>query len=107
MGQLEIGGTVIEVDENGCLVDFSQWNPEIAAGLAQAAGLPELNGTHLAVIRFIQQNYFKGRIVTKRMVVHQNNISMRELYQLFPDKPVRMAARIAGIPMQDFFESCL
>ena len=54
---------------------------------------------HWQVIRFMRAEYFaKGTGPTVRVLGKTSGVSVKELYQLFPKGPAKIAARIAGIP---------
>ena len=51
------------------------------------------------VLRFMRSEYLaKGTGPTVRMLGKTSGVSVKELYQLFPKGPAKIAARIAGIP---------
>lgn len=47
----------IEIDEDGCLVRFEDWDEEVAAALAAKQGIRELTGDRLEMLRFIRDYY--------------------------------------------------
>ena len=64
-----------------------------------ADGIDELTDRHWQVIRFMRQEYVdKGTGPTVRVLGKTSGVSVKELYQLFPKGPAKIAARIAGIP---------
>ena len=94
-----IAGTEIELDEEGFLVDPSQWNDDIAIELARREGIDPLTERHWQVIRFMRSEYeAKGTGPTVRILGKTSGVSIKELYQLFPKGPAKLAAKIAGIP---------
>ena len=97
MANMEFNGKTIELDADGCLVNFSDWNKELAEVLAKEEGI-ELTDRHWIVIEFIQ-NYYKnkGEIPTIRTIKNESEVSTKELYQLFPKGPIKKASRIAGL----------
>ena len=99
MATLEIVGNNVEVDDDGYLVDASQWNEEIAKEIAKEEGIMELNEDHWKVINFMRKEYKeKGTGPTIRRLTKESGVPTKELYQLFPKGPAKKAARIAGIP---------
>ena len=94
-----IAGTEIELNEEGFLTDPSQWNEEIAVELARRDGIDPLTDRHWQVIRFMRSEYeAKGTGPTVRVLGKTSGVSIKELYQLFPKGPAKLAAKIAGIP---------
>ena len=54
---------------------------------------------HWTVLRFMRQEYAeKGTGPTVRVLGKTSGVSVKELYQLFPKGPAKIAARISGIP---------
>lgn len=41
MSKMEIAGALIEVDEEGYLVNFEDWNEQVACALAEGAGIKD------------------------------------------------------------------
>jgi tRNA 2-thiouridine synthesizing protein E len=94
-----ITGVDVELNEEGFFVDPTQWTEDMAPSLAAEAGIPELTDRHWQVIRFMRQEFFaKGTGPTVRVLGKTSGVPVKELYQLFPKGPAKMAAKIAGIP---------
>ena len=94
-----IAGAEIELNDEGFLVDPSQWNDDIAVELARREGIDPLTERHWQVIRFMRSEYeAKGTGPTVRVLGKTSGVSIKELYQLFPKGPAKLAAKIAGIP---------
>jgi TusE/DsrC/DsvC family sulfur relay protein len=47
----------IEVDDDGYLVDFNDWDEEVARELAARAGVGELAPESIAMLKFIRDHY--------------------------------------------------
>ena len=94
-----IAGTEVELNEEGFLVDSSQWNEDVAVELARREGIDPLTDRHWQVIRFMRAEYeAKGTGPTVRVLGKTSGVPIKELYQLFPKGPAKIAAKIAGIP---------
>ena len=94
-----IAGTEVELDDEGFLVDPSRWNDDIAVELARREGIDPLTDRHWQVIRFMRTEYeAKGTGPTVRVLGKTSGVPIKELYQLFPKGPAKLAAKIAGIP---------
>ena len=94
-----IAGTDIELDDEGFLVDPSQWTEQIAVELARRAGIAPLSERHWQVVRFMRAEYeTKGLGPPVRALAKTSGVSIKELYDLFPRGPAKTAAMIAGIP---------
>ena len=94
-----VGATQVELNDEGFFVDPERWTEEMAPELAAREGIDELTDQHWTVLRFMRNEYFeKGTGPTVRMLGKSSGVSVKELYQLFPKGPAKVAARIAGIP---------
>ena len=94
-----IAGNTVDRNDEGFFTDPDQWTEAMAPELAQAEGIDELTEPHWRVIRFVRNEYFeKGTGPTVRMLGKTSGVSVKELYQLFPKGPAKIAAKIAGIP---------
>lgn len=91
--------TLIDVDAEGFLQVPEQWTPEIAAEIAAGAGIDPLTERHWLVVRFMRETYLNtGTAPTIRTLGKASGVGVKELYQLFPKGPAKLAAKIAGIP---------
>ena len=99
MSTATIAGTAIELNDEGFFIDPNKWTREIAVELAAADGIEPMTDQHWQVIDFMRKEYFdKGTGPTVRALGKTSGVSVKDLYQLFPKGPAKMAARIAGIP---------
>jgi len=89
----------VDLDAEGFFADPTQWTKEMAVEMAAADGIATLTPQHWTVIEFMRKEYFeKGTGPTVRVLGKTSGVSVKELYELFPKGPAKMAARIAGIP---------
>ena len=94
-----LAGVDVALDDEGFLVDASQWTEDIAVELARRESIEPLTDQHWKVIRFMRSEFFdKGTGPTVRALGKTSGVSIKELYQLFPKGPAKVAAKIAGIP---------
>jgi dissimilatory sulfite reductase related protein len=92
-------GVDVEVDDEGFFQHSGEWTQGMAEDLAHEAGIPTLTPSHWKVIDFMRSEYFKkGTGPTVRVLGKTSGVSVKELYQLFPKGPAKLAAKIAGIP---------
>ena len=91
--------TDVAVNDEGFFTDPGQWTPEMAVEIARALGIEPLTDRHWQVIRFMRTEYAeKGTGPTVRALGRTSGVPVKELYQLFPRGPAKLAAKIAGIP---------
>jgi tRNA 2-thiouridine synthesizing protein E len=94
-----IAGSDVELNDEGFFEDPGQWTEDMVPELAAREDIHELDDKHWQVIRFMRQEYFaKGTGPTVRALGKTSGVTVKELYQLFPKGPAKIAARIAGIP---------
>jgi len=94
-----IADTPVDLDAEGFLTDPPQWNKDIAAAIAQEYGIAELTDRHWLVVRFMRDRYLRsGTAPSIRSLGKESGVPVKELYQLFPKGPAKLAARIGGIP---------
>jgi tRNA 2-thiouridine synthesizing protein E len=94
-----IAETTVEVDTEGFLLHPEQWNDAIAEEIARANGIPELTDRHWLVVRFMRDRYLEtGTAPSIRSLGKESGVPVKELYELFPKGPAKLAAKIGGIP---------
>jgi tRNA 2-thiouridine synthesizing protein E len=99
MSTATYAGHEIPVDDEGFFTDPSQWTEQLAAEIARAVGIGELSEQHWRVVKFMRAQYEQtGAGPSVRALAKTSGVSIKELYELFPKGPAKLAARIAGIP---------
>jgi TusE/DsrC/DsvC family sulfur relay protein len=94
-----IAGFDVHVNEEGFLTEFDEWNETIAAELARDIGIDPLTAEHLEVLRFLRTDYrAKGATPTLRRVSAVGGFDTKRLFVLFPKKPAKKMAYVAGVP---------
>jgi tRNA 2-thiouridine synthesizing protein E len=87
----------VDFDEEGFMVDASAWTKEIGEAIADALEV-DLTDRHWEVINYARKEFEEnGEPPTLRRITQQTDVSMREMYQLFPEGPANLAANIAGL----------
>ncbi len=99
MSTVTLAGTAVEVDGEGFLVDAQQWNERIAEEIARANGIEQLTDRHWQVVRFMRETYLQsGSAPSIRSLGKTSGVPIKELYELFPKGPAKLAAKVGGIP---------
>jgi dissimilatory sulfite reductase related protein len=94
-----IAETSVDVDAEGFLTDPEQWNEQLAEAIAAENGIPELTERHWLVVNFMRDRYLTtGTAPSIRSLGKESGVPIKELYQLFPKGPAKLAAKIGGIP---------
>jgi TusE/DsrC/DsvC family sulfur relay protein len=89
----------VDVDAEGFLEHPEQWTEEIAAEIAREGGIAELTTRHWQVVRFMRERFLStGTAPTIRALGKESGVPVKELYELFPKGPAKLAAKIGGIP---------
>lgn len=97
MATKTLAGQAVEVNDEGYMLDASQWNKEIAAEMAKEEGI-ELTDKHFEVLEFLRAASEKGETLTIRKVGKSGITDIKGLYQLFPGGPLKFSSKFAGIP---------
>ncbi len=105
MASIEVNGKSYEVDEEGYLVNLSEWNKDVGEYIAAAENLP-LTENHWEVINFLREYYEEYQIapavrvltkaIGKKFGAEKGNSAY--LYDLFPYGPGKQACKFAGLP---------
>ena len=99
MTSLMLTDTPVEVDAEGFLQKPEQWTEAMAGEIARGAGIEPLTDRHWQVVRYMRETYLStGSAPTIRTLGKASGVPIKELYQLFPKGPAKLAAKIAGIP---------
>ena len=94
-----IADTSVDLDAEGFLTDAQQWNDGVAEQLARESGIDELTPRHWLVVRFMRERFLDtGSAPSIRALGKESGVPDKELYELFPKGPAKLAARIGGIP---------
>jgi TusE/DsrC/DsvC family sulfur relay protein len=89
----------VDVDAEGFMTNAEQWNDQIARTIASENGIPELTERHWLVVHFMRERYLAtGNAPSIRSLGKESGVPIKELYQLFPKGPAKLAAKIGGIP---------
>ena len=94
-----IADAPVDVDAEGFLTDPQQWNERLAEQIARENGIAELSERHWLVVKFMRERYLTtGTAPSIRSLGKESGVPIKELYQLFPKGPAKLAAKIGGIP---------
>ncbi|HET9004905.1 MAG TPA: TusE/DsrC/DsvC family sulfur relay protein [Gemmatimonadaceae bacterium] len=94
-----IGNVALDTDAEGFLQKPEQWTPEIGEEIAREVGVGPLGERHWTVIHFMRDRFLTtGQAPSIRTLGKESGVPVKELYQLFPKGPAKLAAKIGGIP---------
>jgi len=93
-----IAGHEVHVDDEGFLTDPAEWDRDLAVALAEAIGI-ELTTEHWKVLEFLRADFAtQGETATSRRVQTVGGVAVKDQFALFPKKPAKKMAYIAGLP---------
>ncbi len=96
MAETSYGGATVTVDEEGFMTDSGQWTKEVAEGMAAEVGIT-LTDRHWVVLDFVRQDAAdQGEPPGVRRITKLTDVSMKEMYQLFPKGPGILASKLSG-----------
>ncbi|WJW74338.1 TusE/DsrC/DsvC family sulfur relay protein [Thiohalobacter sp. IOR34] len=101
---IEVNGKTIETTENGYLVDYNDWNEDVAKLIAEQEGI-ELTEQHWDVIHYLRDEHINNggnepneRTILKAMAKKWGTKpTSKDMYQLFPLMPSKQGRKIAGL----------
>ena len=104
MPSFEFNGKSYETDEEGYLVNLSDWSTEVADYLAKCENIT-LTPAHWEVVNYLRKYYEEYqiapavRVLTKAIgkVLGPEKGNSAYLYELFPYGPAKQACKIAGL----------
>ena len=99
MGKVVLGGTEIEIDEDGFVQEPEKWNQAVAEDLAKTENVSPMNENHWKIVNYLRDYYVKFGIAPPiRMLCKQTGVDLKGIYQLFPSGPAKGACKVAGLP---------
>lgn len=105
MGAIDLQGQVFETDEEGYLVNLTDWSEDLARHMAAQESI-ELTSAHWEVINFLREYYQEFQIAPAIRVLVKaigrklgpDKGNNKYLYELFPYGPAKQACKFAGLP---------
>ncbi|HSK56031.1 MAG TPA: TusE/DsrC/DsvC family sulfur relay protein [Jiangellales bacterium] len=93
-----LNGREVHVNDEGFLTEYDEWDEELATVLATNIGI-DLTEDHWKVIRFLREDFKEqGETATTRRVQTVGGVPTKQQFVLFPKKPAKKMAYIAGLP---------
>ena len=93
-----VNGQDIHVNEEGFLTDPAEWDDALGTALAGQIGI-EMTDEHWDAIRFLRKDFQEtGETPTLRRVSTVGGIPIKKLFVMFPQKPAKKMAYVAGLP---------
>ena len=93
-----IDGHEVHVDEEGFMTEYAEWDETLGKALAAQIGI-DMTDDHWKAIRFLREDFVaQGETHTLRRVSTVGGIPTKQLFVLFPQKPAKKMAYVAGLP---------
>ena len=88
----------VHVDDDGFLTEYDEWSEDLGDTLAAQIGV-QLTDEHRTLLRFLREDFLvQGETATLRRVSASTSTPIKRLFQLFPTKPAKKMAYVAGLP---------
>ena len=98
MSTKEFAGKTIQVNEEGFMTDPTEWDKDIAVGIASEEGIAELTEEHWTVINYCREvGVDSGVSPTLRNITKGAGVPTKQLFGLFPKGPAKKVAKISGL----------
>jgi tRNA 2-thiouridine synthesizing protein E len=99
MPTVEYEGNTFNVDEDGFIDDFNNWNEAWVNLVKKSEGIEELTEEHWKVVNILQDYYKKNGIAPMvRILSKLTGFKLKYIYELFPSGPGKGACKMAGLP---------
>ncbi len=99
MPQVEFGGDTFEVDEDGFIDAYDNYNENWVQHVKGVEGIEDLTDEHMLVITTLQEYYEKNGIAPMvRVLSKVTGFKLKHIYELFPSGPGKGACKMAGLP---------
>jgi tRNA 2-thiouridine synthesizing protein E len=93
-----INGHEIHVDDEGFMTEYDEWTDQLGAALAAQIGI-DMTTEHWKAIEFLRADFStQGETATLRRLAAVGGLPTKRLFALFPKKPAKKMAYIAGLP---------
>lgn len=94
----EMLGREVHVDDEGFLTEYDEWDEKLGDQLAKNIGVT-MTDDHWKVVQFLRADFKnQGVTATTRRVDTVGGFPVKLQFQLFPQKPAKKMAYIAGLP---------
>lgn len=87
-----------QVNDEGFFTNRDEWSEELATDMARLIDI-EMDEARWRPLRFMREDSAKSGVTpTLRRMQTVGGFDIKELYQLFPGKPAKKMAWLAGLP---------
>lgn len=87
-----------EVNEDGFLQNYQQWDANFVDYIKEQEGLSEITDDHWRVLHYLRDYYEKNGIAPMvRIMTKVTGYKLKQIYELFPGGPAKGACKMAGL----------
>jgi tRNA 2-thiouridine synthesizing protein E len=103
MSSIEVNGRIIELNEEGFMINSEEWDKEVAKVLAQEEeGIEDMSEEHWSVVNYIREYFLEKNLAPMvRKICKSTGSPLRRIFELFPSGPAKGACKVAGLPKPD------
>ena len=99
MAVVELGGKMLEIDEDGFIQDPNEWDEEVAKSLALTEAVADMTDEHWHLVRYVRNYYLEYNMAPMiRKLCKETGFKLKKVYELFPSGPAKGACKVAGLP---------
>jgi tRNA 2-thiouridine synthesizing protein E len=99
MEKVELGGKLLEIDEDGFIQDPGEWDESVATALAHTEAVDQMTDDHWKVVHYLRDYYLEYNMAPMiRKLCKETGFKLKEIYDLFPSGPAKGACKVAGLP---------
>ena len=109
MNKMRVANKSIDINDQGYLINLSDWSESYVNKMAQKDGI-KLYNDHWEIIYYFRE-YFNQNLVcptmhqmiidlmSKNIKFHDKKKYEKHIYKLFPSDPIREICKLSGLPM--------
>jgi TusE/DsrC/DsvC family sulfur relay protein len=99
MEKKQLGGKMMDIDEDGFIQDPSAWDEAVAKDIAVTESVTEMTPDHWKLVNYIRDYYLQFNMAPMiRKVCKETGFPLKHIYELFPSGPAKGACKVAGLP---------
>ena len=97
MPTVDFEGNNFNVDEDGFIDDFNNWNESWVRHVKATEGIEELTDEHWKVVNYIREYFAEFGTAPMIRKLCKGTFPLKRIYELFPSGPAKGACKVAGL----------
>jgi tRNA 2-thiouridine synthesizing protein E len=99
MDKIQLGGKLVDIDEDGFIQDPAVWDQAVALDLAKTEAVENMTDAHWKVVNYLREYYLEYNMAPMiRKLCKATDMKLKDIYDLFPSGPAKGACKVAGLP---------